>query len=371
MKDILCVVGTRPEAVKMAPVVHELRARPAEYRVRVCAAAQHRELLDEVLALFEIGVGHDLNVMRPQQSLSEVAGRVLTGLDELFSTYQPDWVLIQGDTTTVMAAALAGFHRGIRVGHVEAGLRTHNKQAPYPEEMNRKVVGAVADLHFAPTQRARRALLAESVPEAHIHVTGNTGIDALLWMRDRLKSGAFQPPPQLKRIPQAGRVLLVTVHRRENWGAGLNGITDALLELANHYPDLSIVIPVHPNPNVHPVLHRRLAECDRVLLLEPLRYDAFVSLLDRATLILTDSGGIQEEAPSLGKPVLVMRDVTERPEGIEAGNACLVGTDSERIVSSARSLLDDPERYRAMAMVANPYGDGLAAKRIAEILQHA
>jgi UDP-N-acetylglucosamine 2-epimerase (non-hydrolysing) len=353
--NLLFILGTRPEAIKLACLIRHCRALPG-FDVRVCVTAQHRELLDSVLAAFEITPDHDLDVMRPGQTLSGAAARILDGLDPILGAQPPDWVIVQGDTTTTFAGALAAFHRRIRVAHVEAGLRTGNLSHPFPEEMNRLLTTRLASLHFAPTPWARQNLLSEGVPDAAIHVTGNTGIDAVLYVRGRLS-----------RLGSA-RSVLITAHRRESFGEPFENICAALRTLALRYPDFSFVFPVHPNPNVRQVVHRALAGIPNFQLLEPLDYVAFVGLMSRAYLILTDSGGIQEEAPSLGKPVLVLRETTERPEGVEAGTVRLVGTSTAAIVEHASRLLDDPGEYNRMARAHNPYGDGRASARIAEIL---
>ncbi len=364
---VLVVIGTRPEAVKQAPVVHALAKRP-EVTTRVCLTAQHRGLLDEAIATFELPVHHDLDLMRPGQTLTHVAVRVLEGIDAILETEPFDWVLVQGDTTTSMAAAQAAFHRGVKVGHVEAGLRTWNLQEPFPEEWNRRAIDALADLAFAPTEQSRRNLLAERMPEERILVTGNTAIDALQWMAGR---PAPPPPPGLESLDPARRLLLVTAHRRESFGAPLDSICRALATLAGRDGPrgVSIVYPVHPNPNVRAAVARHLEGRPNVHLLEPLGYAQFVDLMKRAHLILTDSGGIQEEAPGLGKPVLVLRDRTERPEAVEAGTALLVGTDYDHILRTVDRLLSDEAAYRAMAIARNPFGDGHAAERIADAIE--
>ena len=350
----------------MAPVVAELRRFPDRIHSIVCATAQHRELLDPVLELFDITPDYDLNLMRPGQTLTQVTTAVLSGMEQVLTEVQPDWVLAQGDTTTVMATALACYYRRIPFGHVEAGLRTGDKFRPYPEEMNRVLTDALADLHFAPTARARDNLLSEGILETTIHVTGNTVIDALLQIARRNLPHA---EAALTDIPLwAGRIVLVTAHRRESFGAGLQHICDALATLAARYPDVQFVYPVHPNPNVTTPVHHRLQGITNISLIAPLEYASLVHLMKRAYLILTDSGGIQEEAPSLGKPVLVLRQVSERPEGIAAGVARLVGTDKARIVYEVSTLLDDEIAYARMARVVSPYGDGQASRRIVEAL---
>ncbi len=363
---VLVVIGTRPEAVKQAPVVQALSGRPG-VTTTVCLTAQHRGMLDEAIGIFGLPVHHDLDLMRPGQTLTHVAVRVLEGIDALLVKDPHDWVLVQGDTTTSMAAAQAAFHRGVKVGHVEAGLRTWNLKEPFPEEWNRRAIDALADLAFAPTTSSRDNLLAERMPPERILVTGNTAIDALQWM---VKQPAPQPPPGLETLDPSRPLVLVTAHRRESFGPPLDDICRALATLAgrNGARGVSIVYPVHPNPNVRAAVSRHLAGRQHVLLLEPLDYARFVDLMRRARLILTDSGGIQEEAPGLGKPVLVLRDRTERPEAIEAGTARLVGTNHDRIVGEVDRLLGDEAAYHAMAVARNPFGDGRAGERIADAL---
>jgi len=366
MITVLSVIGTRPEAIKMAPVIAELRRFPDRIRSIVCATAQHRELSDSILDLFDITPDYDLNLMRPGQTLTQITTAALSGMEQVLTEAQPDWVLAQGDTTTVMATALACYYQRIPFGHVEAGLRTGDKFRPYPEEMNRVLADALADLHFAPTARARDNLLSEGVLETTIRVTGNTVIDALLQIAGRNLPHA---EAALADIPLwANRIVLVTAHRRESFGAGFQHICDALATLAAYYPDIQFVYPVHPNPNVSTPVHHRLQGITNISLIAPLEYASLVHLMKRAYLILTDSGGIQEEAPTLGKPVLVLRQVSERPEGIAAGVARLVGTDRERIVCEVSTLLDDGSAYARMARVVSPYGDGQASRRIVEVL---
>jgi UDP-N-acetylglucosamine 2-epimerase (non-hydrolysing) len=353
---ILVVFGTRPEAIKMAPVVRELRATP-DIRTVVCVTSQHREMLDQVLNVFGIHPDHDLNVMVPRQGLGELTARVLARLESVLASERPQLVLVQGDTTTTFVASLAAFYQQIPVGHVEAGLRTHNRYSPFPEEMNRCLTTRLASVHLAPTNRNKAALVGEGIPERDIVVTGNTVIDALLMVRDRAI------PHGIAR-DRDRRLIVVTAHRRENFGAPMRGMLRALKAIAARWPDVEIVYPAHPNPEVRRAIADEIGARGAVRIVEPLSYGPFVTLLDEATLILTDSGGIQEEAPALGKPVLVMRDETERPEAIEAGVARLVGTDERRIVEETARLLDDPVWYRQMARGASPYGDGHAAARI-------
>lgn len=368
---IMTVFGTRPEAIKMFPVVHALNADPG-IDARVCVTAQHREMLDQVLEIARIVPDVDLDVMTPNQSLDTLLARLVTELGETFDAERPDRILVHGDTLTTMAATLAAYFRKIPVGHVEAGLRSGNIYHPWPEEVNRKVAGAVADLHFAPTETAAAALRAENVPADRIHITGNTVIDALLATKARIDeepSLVAGLDPLLARF--AGkRIIAVTSHRRENFGEGMKAIADAIAGIAAR-PDVAVVFPVHPNPHVRKAMEPILGNLANVALIDPLDYPHFVRLLGAAALVLTDSGGVQEEAPSLGKPVLVMRETTERPEGIEAGTARLVGTDKNRIVSEIFSLLDDDAAYNAMARAHNPFGDGKAATRIAEIVARA
>jgi UDP-N-acetylglucosamine 2-epimerase (non-hydrolysing) len=372
---VLSVFGTRPEAVKMAPVVKMLEQTPSVESL-VCVTAQHREMLDQVLEIFSITPNIDLDLMRPDQSLAEITAAVLTHLDPVFSRYKPDWVLAQGDTTTVMAASLLAYYQRIRFGHVEAGLRTGDKWQPFPEEINRQVAGVVADLHFAPTEWSRQNLLKENIPAEKILVTGNPVVDALQVVaqqpgppeiQDLLQRIGLSNDRELDSKKQSPRLVLVTAHRRENFGAPLISICEALRCLADHYGnELRIVYPVHLNPNVKGPVYRILGGIENITLLPPLDYLSLVHLLKRSRLVLTDSGGIQEEAPGLGVPVLVMRNLTERPEGIDAGIARLVGTETSRIISEARLLLDDERMHAAMVRAVNPYGDGNAASRIVQ-----
>ncbi|PLK22550.1 UDP-N-acetylglucosamine 2-epimerase (non-hydrolyzing) [Porphyrobacter sp. TH134] len=362
---VLLAFGTRPEAIKMAPVVKALQGLP-EIDARVCVTAQHREMLDQVLDLFGIVPDHDLNLMKPGQDLFEITRGVLIGLKNILAAASPDLVLVHGDTTTTLAASLAAFYERIPVGHVEAGLRTGNIYSPWPEEINRKVAGAIARLHFAPTAKSKHNLLAENVPEDHITVTGNTVIDALLEVVGKLDHDADTSKrfDETFAIDPARRLVLVTGHRRESFGGGFERICDALARLAER-DDIQIVYPVHLNPNVKGPVEARLGAIGRVSLIPPQDYLPFVHLMRRADVILTDSGGVQEEAPSLGKPVLVMRDTTERPEAVEANTVKLVGTDTDLIVAEVATLLDDPAAYERMSRAHNPYGDGLASSRIA------
>ncbi len=366
---VLSVFGTRPEAIKMAPVIQELRKYADEIEALTCVTAQHREMLDQVLNLFGIRPDYDLNVMADNQTPTQVAAAVLAGMEPILQRERPDWVLVQGDTTTVAATALAAFYAGVKVGHVEAGLRTHDKWHPFPEEINRRIAGVIADLHFAPTERSRRNLLREGVADAQVLVTGNTVIDALHWVADLPFDVSSLPLPSPVFDNPNIRLILVTAHRRENFGKPLENICMALRDIAERFKEsVHVVYPVHLNPNVHAVVHRWLDGVPNITLLPPLEYLPLVHIMKRAYLILTDSGGIQEEAPSLGKPVLVLREVTERPEAIEAGTVKLVGTDRKRIVSEVIRLLEDEFVYHQMAQSVNPYGDGQASRRIVSAL---
>ena len=367
MRKILVVFGTRPEAIKLAPVIKELCQYPADFMCQVCVTGQHRQMLDQVLTLFQIEPDHDLNIMEERQSPSEVVANVLTQIESVLLTEQPDWVLVQGDTTTAMAVSLAAYHQRIKIGHVEAGLRTWDKFRPFPEEINRKIIDAMADLHFAPTEEARRNLIKEGLEPQTILITGNTVIDALL----EIKTQPFdvQNSP-LRRIPFDRRILLVTAHRRENFGQPLESICRALLKIARGYTDaVHIVYPVHLNPNVQETVRPLLNGVRNITLLPPMDYQSFVQLMSRSYLILTDSGGVQEEAPCLGVPVLVLREITERPEVVEAGAAIVVGTNTEDIVRETTRLVDDGQAHRRMARAVNPYGDGCASVRIVHALR--
>ncbi|MGF6192383.1 non-hydrolyzing UDP-N-acetylglucosamine 2-epimerase [Serratia sp. 2723] len=369
---VLTVFGTRPEAIKMAPLVHAL-AQDDAFESRVCVTAQHREMLDQVLRLFEIVPDYDLNIMKPGQGLSEITCRILEGIKGVLEDFKPDVVLVHGDTTTTMATSLAAFYQRIPVGHVEAGLRTGNLYSPWPEEANRKLTGHLAMYHFSPTENSRQNLLRESLRDDHIFVTGNTVIDALLWVRDRIMHNSELRSSLDQRYPFLDankKLILVTGHRRESFGGGFERICSALAEVARKHPDVQVVYPVHLNPNVSEPVNRILKEVDNIILIDPQDYLPFVYLMTRSYLILTDSGGIQEEAPSLGKPVLVMRDTTERPEAVDAGTVQLVGTDVARIVDAVTRLLTDEGEYHAMSRAHNPYGDGHACQRILEALKN-
>jgi UDP-N-acetylglucosamine 2-epimerase (non-hydrolysing) len=375
-KKIMMVFGTRPEAIKMAPLYHALKALPDEFETLLCVTAQHRHMLDQVLKVFEITPDIDLNLMKPRQDLFDVTTSVLIGMRDVLSQHKPDALLVHGDTSTTLATAMAGFYLGVPVGHVEAGLRTHDLQAPFPEEFNRQVASKVTRWHFAPTAFSKQNLLAECVPEASVTVTGNTVIDALFWVLGRIdadtqRRGAIIHflKEQLSFDWQHQRFVLITGHRRENFGNGFLQICHALKDMASHYPTVQFVYPVHLNPNVQQPVNAILAALPNVHLIAPLDYEPFVYLLKHCHIVLTDSGGIQEEAPSLGKPVLVMRDVTERPEAIMAGTVRLVGADHDRIVANVAELLDNEASYAAMCRAHNPYGDGKACERIIKVLR--
>lgn len=375
MIKVMCVFGTRPEAIKMAPVVKALEARGELFESIVCVTAQHREMLDQVLSLFEIRPDFDLDIMRPGQDLFDVTSNVLLGLKPVLEEVRPDIVLVHGDTTTTMAAALASYYCGVKVGHVEAGLRTHNKYAPFPEEVNRQVAGVLTDIHFAPTGTSQNNLVNEGVAQQAVHITGNTVIDALYAVRDKINSSKQIMDTIQDRfsfLDPAKKLILVTGHRRESFGEGFENICHALADIARRHNDVEILYPVHLNPKVKEPVHRILgdAELKNVHLIEPVDYLPFIHLMERAHLIVTDSGGVQEEAPSFGKPVLVMRETTERPEAVCAGTVKLVGASRERIVAETCELLENDAAYDEMSQAHNPYGDGQAAKRIVSILQH-
>ena len=370
MKKVLTVFGTRPEAIKMAPLVHAL-ASEKNIESRVCVTAQHREMLDQVLALFDIVPDYDLNVMKPGQDLYTVTASILEGMKPVLEDFKPDVVLVHGDTTTTFSASLAAFYQQIDIGHVEAGLRTGNLYSPWPEEANRKLTGSLTRYHFAPTALSRDNLLAETVSEDKIVVTGNTVIDALLWVREKLSSNITLSNELAGRfdfLDKTKKLILVTGHRRESFGGGFERICQALSQIAQQRHDIQIVYPMHLNPNVREPVNRLLSSLDNVFLIEPQDYLPFVYLMNESHIIITDSGGVQEEAPSLGKPVLVMRDTTERPEAVVAGTVKLVGTDIEKIVKETISLLDDKDNYATMSAEHNPYGDGKACERIVSTL---
>ena len=369
MYRILILIGTRPEAIKMAPVVMELRKRSC-FDSLLCSTGQHREMLTQALSDFDLTPDRDLSVMTERQTLVSLSASLLAALDGLCAEEKPDFVLAQGDTTTVMIAALATFYRHIPFSHVEAGLRSFDRRAPFPEEINRKIVGSLADLHFAPTETARHNLLAEGVPEDSIFVVGNTVIDALLWTRDRLREeGSILPAPVAAALAQGKKIILITGHRRESYEADFAEICQGILTISEQRRDVFFVYPVHLNPLVRGPVFSLLGDRDNILLLDPLPYRSFVTLMQEAYVILTDSGGVQEEAPALGKPVLVMRETTERPEGVKAGNAVLVGVQAESIAAHLVRLLDDKAMYAHMSQARNPYGDGQSAKRIVDILE--
>lgn len=375
MIRLFFVFGTRPEAIKLCPVIAKFRQFPEQFDVRVCVTAQHRELLDQVLEIFALQPDYDLNVMQPAQTLFYTTETILHALNPILSQEQPDWVFVQGDTTTVFAAALAAFYHRIPVAHVEAGLRTDNIYNPFPEEVNRRLVSVVASLHFAPTEFTRQNLLREGIANEKIFVTGNTVIDALLAIQHRLHTSPDLLRPadhsELRQVDFSKRIVLVTGHRRENFGIGFQNICEALGRIAKSFPDVELVYPVHLNPNVQRPVFDLLGSIPNIKLIAPLDYLAFVYLLERCYLALTDSGGIQEEAPALGKPVLVMRETTERQEAIAAGTARLVGTDVERIVSECTRLLNEREAYLTMARAINPYGDGTACEQIVRRLSQS
>ena len=366
MKTVSLIFGTRPEAIKLCPLVLAMREDPS-FRPHVCVTGQHRQILNQMLDVFGVSPDVDLDLMQPSQTLADLTARSVSAVDRYLAEHQPDAVLVQGDTTTAFAASLAAFYRRVPLGHVEAGLRTGNKHSPFPEEINRVLVSRLADYHFAPTEQARRNLLAEGVNDRRISVTGNTVIDALHFAVAKVR----QNPAEISGLPTELRdesrdrpLVLMTGHRRENFGPGMEAICQAIRRLTTRFPETAFVYPVHPNPQVRKPVFRMLDGRQNVHLLEPLSYLPFVALLDRCTLVLTDSGGVQEEAPSLGKPVLVMRDTTERPEVVEAGAARLVGTDTDNIVENVSTLLTDSAAYRRMARATNPYGDGNACGRI-------
>ena len=364
----LIVFGTRPEAIKMAPLVIEF-LKYENFDTKVCVTAQHREMLDQVLDFFEIIPDYDLDLMKPNQNLSTLTSDIILGLKPIIDDYKPDFVFVHGDTTTSMAAAVAGFYGNSKVCHVEAGLRTHNKYSPFPEEMNRQITGRIADIHFAPTITSKQNLLAENISESVIKITGNTVIDALLYSSEKVNKIHNLEIESLKEIiDESKRLILVTGHRRENHGQGFISICEAIKEIAIANPKVQIIYPVHLNPNVKGPVYKLLTGISNIKLIDPLAYPAFVWLMSRSYLIITDSGGVQEEAPSLGKPVLVMRDTTERPEAVEAGTVILVGTNKDKIIEETQSLLDDSNRYQSMTDLHNPYGDGKACEKIVQFI---
>lgn len=382
MKKVMLVFGTRPEAIKMAPLVKEFQKQPKRVETVVCVTGQHREMLDQVLKIFDIKPDYDLNIMKQGQDLYDVTARVLTGMRDVLKEVKPDVVLVHGDTTTSTAAALAAFYQQIPVGHVEAGLRTHNIYSPWPEEMNRLLTGRLATYHFSPTPLSRNNLIKESVDDRNIIITGNTVIDALYWVVDKIKNNKeldneledilSKAGYDVNRLNNGKKLVLITGHRRENFGDGFINMCTAIKDLTVKYPDLDFVYPMHLNPNVrkpiHEVFGENLSGLKNMFFIEPLEYLSFVYLMEKSSIVLTDSGGIQEEAPGLGKPVLVMRDTTERPEALDAGTVKLVGTDYNKIVNEVSSLIDDKAAYEKMSKAVNPYGDGLACRRIVNAL---
>ncbi len=381
-KKVMLVFGTRPEAIKMCPLVKEFQKHTQEFTPVVCVTGQHREMLDQVLAIFEVKPDYDLNVMQQGQDLYDVTARVLTGMRDVLKEAQPDIVLVHGDTTTSTAAALAAFYQQIPVGHVEAGLRTHNIYSPWPEEMNRQITGRIATYNFAPTSLSRENLLREAVADKSITVTGNTVIDALYWVVDKLKTDErldtelagilLKSGYNVERLANGKKIVLITGHRRENFGDSFISMCTAIKDLAEKYPNADFVYPMHLNPNVRRAIHQVFGEnlnnLSNMFFIEPLEYLSFVYLMEKSTIVLTDSGGIQEEAPGLGKPVLVMRDTTERPEALEAGTVKLVGTNYDKIIAEVSTLLDNTEYYDTMSKAVNPYGDGMACERIVQEL---
>ena len=382
MKKVMLVFGTRPEAIKMSPLVKEFQIQPKRVETVVCVTGQHREMLDQVLKIFDIKPDYDLNIMKQGQDLYDVTARVLTGMRDVLKEVKPDVVLVHGDTTTSTAAALAAFYQQIPVGHVEAGLRTHNIYSPWPEEMNRLLTGRLATYHFSPTPLSRNNLIKESVDDRNIIITGNTVIDALYWVVDKIKNNKeldneledilSKAGYDVNRLNNGKKLVLITGHRRENFGDGFINMCTAIKDLTVKYPDLDFVYPMHLNPNVrkpiHEVFGENLSGLKNMFFIEPLEYLSFVYLMEKSSIVLTDSGGIQEEAPGLGKPVLVMRDTTERPEALDAGTVKLVGTDYNKIVNEVSSLIDDKAAYEKMSKAVNPYGDGLACGRIVNAL---
>ncbi len=378
------VFGTRPEAIKMAPLIKEFQKNPECFQTIVCVTGQHREMLDQVLQIFEIGPDYDLNIMKQGQDLYDVTSRVLLGMRDIIRNVQPDIVLVHGDTTTSTAAALAAFYQQIPVGHIEAGLRTYNVYSPWPEEMNRQITGRIATFHFAPTPLSRQNLLSEGIKDKFITVTGNTVIDALFWVVNKIKNDGKLAVSienvlenagyNVNRLIEGKKMVLVTGHRRENFGDGFLSMCKAIKTLNERFPNVDFVYPMHLNPNVrqpiHEIFGKNLSDLGNMFFIEPLEYLAFVYLMEKSTIVLTDSGGIQEEAPGLGKPVLVMRDTTERPEALEAGTVKLVGTNYDIIVKEVSDLLENPDYYNEMSKAVNPYGDGIACKRIVEAFKN-
>ena len=372
-KKILIIFGTRPEAIKMAPLVKAFQEQKDAFETKVCITAQHREMLDQVLSFFEIVPDYDLDLMKPNQNLYNLTASIITNLKPILEDFKPDYVIVHGDTTTTMASSIAGFYSGAKVCHVEAGLRTHNKYSPFPEEINRSIAGRISEYHFAPTTTSKQNLLDENIKDKNIIVTGNTVIDALNFSSQKVNSTHFldKEIDDLKSIIDSSKkTILVTGHRRENHGQGFINICKALQDIANQNKDCQIIYPVHLNPNVQKPVYDLLKNIENIVLIPPLSYPAFVWIMNMSYIIITDSGGVQEEAPSLGKPVLVMRDNTERPEAVEAGTVLLVGTDKEKIVNQANNLLNDNSSYQKMSMLHNPYGDGKSCQRIVEFIKN-
>jgi UDP-N-acetylglucosamine 2-epimerase (non-hydrolysing) len=369
LKKILIVFGTRPEAIKMAPLVQEFQKHPQDFETKVCVTAQHREMLDQVLDFFNITPNFDLDLMKPVQNLYSLTADIITGMKPVLEEFNPDYVFVHGDTSTTMAASIAAFYNQSKVCHVEAGLRTHDKWSPFPEEVNRQVTGRIADFHFAPTTTSRDNLLKENIPENQIIVTGNTVIDALLASVKKVEEKPSVFVNAMRETLGDHEMILVTGHRRENHGQGFENICQALKEIAQVKPNFKIVYPVHLNPKVQEPVNRILKDVDNIILIDPLAYQDFIWMMNRSRIIITDSGGVQEEAPSLGKPVLVMRDTTERPEAVEAGTVILVGTDKDRIVSEAIELINNKERFDQMSQLHNPYGDGKACECIVKTIK--
>jgi UDP-N-acetylglucosamine 2-epimerase (non-hydrolysing) len=370
MKKVLFIFGTRPEAIKMAPLVNTFKKKKAKFKVKVCVTAQHREMLDQVLEFFEITPDYDLDLMKPGQNLYSLTATIIDSLKPILEGYNPDFVFVHGDTTTTMASSIASFYSGARLCHIEAGLRTFNKHSPFPEEINRQVTGRIADFHFTPTKASKENLIKENIEANKILITGNTVIDALLSSVKKVENQNNDIIKSIKReLYEHQEVILVTGHRRENHGEGFDRICLALREIAKKKPEIKIIYPVHLNPNVQEPVNRLLSGLDNILLIPPLSYPDFIWLMNRSKIIITDSGGVQEEAPSLGKPVLVMRDTTERPEAVEAGTVILVGTNIDRIVNETFDLLDNPNHFKRMSELHNPYGDGNACRRILNFIE--
>ena len=369
-KNILLVFGTRPEAIKMAPLVKEFKKHSEIFETRVCVTAQHREMLDQVLEFFEISPEYDLNLMKPGQNLYSLTATIIISLKNILEEFKPDYIFVHGDTTTTMASSISGFYSGAKVCHIEAGLRTNNKLSPFPEEINRQITGRISDFHFCPTDKSKFNLLKENIDKKSIFVTGNTVIDALLQSVKKINNNPSETCLNIEKEISGKEIILVTGHRRENHGKGFENICLALKQIATLKPHLIIIYPVHLNPKVQEPVNRLLKDIKNIFLIDPLSYPDFIWLMNKSKIIITDSGGVQEEAPSLGKPVLVMRDTTERPEAVEAGTVILVGTDTKKIVDNTMKLLDNDELYKNMSMLHNPYGDGKASKRVVEFIKN-